>query len=161
MKRTVLILTLVFGSLIAAAPALAGGGFGGDVATGKISGPAVSSTIEIDPTFDSTTKGATGIRLQKGTSASGATFTTPYAASWVMGCDGTHGAAAPTTDPNVNVVTEMTDMLSATRSYEANVTVFNAVALQIAARRLKQSRKILCCDMRIFVRLRNGDAPDA
>lgn len=29
--------------------------------------------------------------------------------------------------PNVNVVTEMTDMLSATRSYEANVTVFNAV----------------------------------
>ena len=105
MKRTVLILTLVFASLIAAAPALAGGGFGGDVATAKISGPAVSSTIEIDPTFDSTTKGATGIRLQKGTSASGATFTTPYAASWVMGCDGTHGAAAPTTDPNVNVVT--------------------------------------------------------
>src|SRR2546429_5822082 len=48
---------------------------------------------------------STGIRLQKGTSASGATFTTPYAASWVMGCDGTHGAAAPTTDPNVNVVT--------------------------------------------------------
>ena len=29
--------------------------------------------------------------------------------------------------PNVNIVTEMTDMLSATRSYEANVTVFNAV----------------------------------
>ena len=29
--------------------------------------------------------------------------------------------------PNVNVVTEMTDMLSATRSYEANVTVFNSV----------------------------------
>src|SRR5207244_11802128 len=105
MKRTVLMLTLVFGSLIAAAPALAGGGFGGDVATGKISGPAVSSTIEIDPTFDSTTKGATGIRLQKGTSASGATFTTPYAASWVMGCGGTQGAAAPTTDTSVNGVT--------------------------------------------------------
>lgn len=31
------------------------------------------------------------------------------------------------TYPNVNVVTEMTDMLSATRSYEANVTVFNAL----------------------------------
>jgi flagellar basal-body rod protein FlgC len=29
--------------------------------------------------------------------------------------------------PNVNIVTEMTDMLSATRSYEANVTVFNAL----------------------------------
>ena len=31
------------------------------------------------------------------------------------------------TYPNVNVVTEMTDMLSATRSYEANVTVFSAL----------------------------------
>lgn len=29
--------------------------------------------------------------------------------------------------PNVNLVTEMTNMLSATRSYEANVTVFNAL----------------------------------
>ena len=28
--------------------------------------------------------------------------------------------------PNVNIVAEQTDMLSATRSYEANVTVFNA-----------------------------------
>jgi len=31
------------------------------------------------------------------------------------------------TYPNVNIVTEMTDMLSATRSYEANVTVFSAL----------------------------------
>jgi flagellar basal-body rod protein FlgC len=31
------------------------------------------------------------------------------------------------TYPNVNLATEMTDMLSATRSYEANVTVFNAL----------------------------------
>jgi flagellar basal-body rod protein FlgC len=31
------------------------------------------------------------------------------------------------TYPNVNIVTEMTDMLSATRSYEANVTVFNTL----------------------------------
>lgn len=30
------------------------------------------------------------------------------------------------TYPNVNVVQEMTDMISATRSYEANVTAFNA-----------------------------------
>jgi len=29
--------------------------------------------------------------------------------------------------PNVDVATEMTDMLSATRSYEANTTVFNAI----------------------------------
>jgi len=28
--------------------------------------------------------------------------------------------------PNVNIVTEMTDMISATRSYEANATVLNA-----------------------------------
>jgi flagellar basal-body rod protein FlgC len=31
------------------------------------------------------------------------------------------------TYPNVNLATEMTDMLSATRAYEANVTVFNAL----------------------------------
>ncbi len=31
------------------------------------------------------------------------------------------------TYPNVNLATEMTDMLSATRSYEANVTVINAI----------------------------------
>lgn len=30
------------------------------------------------------------------------------------------------TYPNVNVVTEMTNMIDATRSYEANVTAFNA-----------------------------------
>lgn len=41
--------------------------------------------------------------------------------------------------PNVNVVTEMTDMLSATRSYEANVTVFNAVK-QMAQRALDIGR---------------------
>ena len=29
--------------------------------------------------------------------------------------------------PNVNTIQEMTDMMSATRSYEANVTVINAV----------------------------------
>lgn len=29
--------------------------------------------------------------------------------------------------PNVNTVTEMTDMISATRSYEANVTVVNGI----------------------------------
>jgi flagellar basal-body rod protein FlgC len=41
--------------------------------------------------------------------------------------------------PNVNIVTEMTDMLSATRSYEANVTVFNAVK-QMAQRALEIGR---------------------
>ncbi|MBI2940886.1 MAG: flagellar basal body rod protein FlgC [Chloroflexi bacterium] len=41
--------------------------------------------------------------------------------------------------PNVNVVTEMTDMISATRSYEANVTVFNA-AKAMAQRALEIGR---------------------
>ena len=41
--------------------------------------------------------------------------------------------------PNVNIVTEMTDMLSATRSYEANVTVFNA-AKQMAQRAIDLAR---------------------
>lgn len=41
--------------------------------------------------------------------------------------------------PNVNVVAEMTDMLSATRSYEANVTVLNA-AKQMARRALEIGR---------------------
>jgi flagellar basal-body rod protein FlgC len=42
--------------------------------------------------------------------------------------------------PNVNIVTEMTDMISANRAYEANVTVLNAAkdmamkALQIGQR---------------------------
>lgn len=30
------------------------------------------------------------------------------------------------TYPNVNIITEMTDLIDATRSYEANVTAFNA-----------------------------------
>jgi flagellar basal-body rod protein FlgC len=41
--------------------------------------------------------------------------------------------------PNVNPVTEMTDMLSATRSYEANVTVLNA-AKSMAQRALDIGR---------------------
>lgn len=41
--------------------------------------------------------------------------------------------------PNVNIVTEMADMLSATRSYEANVTVFNA-AKQMAQRAIDLAR---------------------
>ena len=29
--------------------------------------------------------------------------------------------------PNINIIEEMTDMIAATRAYEANVTAFNAV----------------------------------
>ena len=46
MKRTALALTLVFASLFAAAPALAGGGFGGDVATGKEVAKAASQSLK-------------------------------------------------------------------------------------------------------------------
>lgn len=38
--------------------------------------------------------------------------------------------------PNVNLVTEMTDLLAATRSYEANITVLNA-AKQMAVKTLE------------------------
>lgn len=41
--------------------------------------------------------------------------------------------------PNVNLVTEMTDMLAATRSYEANITVLNA-AKQMAMKTLEIGR---------------------
>lgn len=36
------------------------------------------------------------------------------------------------TYPNVNVITEMTDLIDATRSYEANVTSFNATKAMLA-----------------------------
>ena len=35
--------------------------------------------------------------------------------------------------PNVNVVEEMVDMISATRAYEANVTALNATKSMIAS----------------------------
>jgi len=41
--------------------------------------------------------------------------------------------------PNVNLVTELTDMLSATRSYEANLTVIQA-AKAMAQRALDLAR---------------------
>lgn len=43
------------------------------------------------------------------------------------------------TYPNVNLVTEMTDLLAATRSYEANITVLNAVK-QMAMKTLEIGR---------------------
>jgi hypothetical protein len=107
MTRTVLSLILIVSlPLLGAAPVLAGGGFGGDVATGKIMGPAVSGTIVVDPTFGRATLGNTGLRLQKGTAFSGATFTNASShagTGWVLGCDGTHGANPPG-DPSLNVV---------------------------------------------------------
>lgn len=43
--------------------------------------------------------------------------------------------------PNVNVVTEMVDMITATRAYEANVTAMNA-AKQMALRTLDIGRNV-------------------
>jgi flagellar basal-body rod protein FlgC len=59
-----------------------------------------------------------------------------------MDYDPTHPDANPdglVEYPNVNPVTEMADMLSATRSYEANVTVLNA-AKQMAQRAIDIAR---------------------
>ncbi len=57
--------------------------------------------------------------------------------------DPTHPDADPQTGlvayPNVDVATEMTDLLSATRAYEANVTVLNAVK-QMAQKSLDLGR---------------------
>jgi hypothetical protein len=58
------------------------------VPPGKISGPAVSATIVIDPTNGSPSKGQTGIRLTKGSLSSGAVFQHETAGTWVLGCDG-------------------------------------------------------------------------
>ncbi len=57
--------------------------------------------------------------------------------------DPAHPDADPQTGmvayPNVDIATEMTDLLSATRAYEANVTVFNA-AKQMAQKSLDLGR---------------------
>ena len=45
----------------------------------------------------------------------------------------------PTAYPNVNIVEEMVDLVSATRSYEANATAFNA-AKTMAQRALDLGR---------------------
>lgn len=65
----------------------------------------------------------------------------PSAARQVL--DPTHPDADPDTGlveyPNVDVTTEMTDLLSATRAYEANVTVMNAIK-QMAQKALDLGR---------------------
>jgi hypothetical protein len=74
---------------------------------GKISGPAVSGTIVIDPTYGSPTIGKTAIRLTKGTLSSGALFRRLDAEEWVYGCDGTlaNGAFQPLVGTNLVTLT--------------------------------------------------------
>jgi hypothetical protein len=109
MRRMVAAVTAtIFLLLSHGSPALAGGGFAGDPITGKVSGPAVSAVVVMDPTYQSPTIGQTGIVIQKGSSYAGATFTHLQAASpapegWVLGCDGTHGAQDPTNPHGLNV----------------------------------------------------------
>src|SRR3989442_3990157 len=112
MRRSAIALTLVLLlSLLHAPEVLGGGGQAGDPATGKISGPAVSATIVIDPTSGSPTIGRTGLSLQKGTAFSGAIFVhsqaalPPASGGWVLGCDGTHGASSGSARPDLNLNT--------------------------------------------------------
>jgi hypothetical protein len=117
--------TFLFGSamllVLAYAPAaLAGGGFGGDPATGKISGPAVSATMVVDPTFGSPTLGDSAIRLAKGTAQSGSLFVNREATTgggWVMGCDGVQGAAVPAVSANVLQLTQLRFVNNRMRAY--------------------------------------------
>ena len=58
-----------------------------------------------------------------------ATVTEDYSTDFVMEYDPAHPDADENgyvSYPNVNIVTEMTNMIDASRSYEANVTAFNA-----------------------------------
>jgi len=118
--------TLLFGSVMLVAlsyapVALAGGGLGGDPATGKISGPAVSATMVVDPTFGSPTIGRSAIRLQKGTGSSGALFANREAtnpiAPWLMGCDGVQGAAAPGGTKDINGLNQVRFVGNRMRAY--------------------------------------------
>ncbi len=124
MRRSAIALTLVLLLFLLHAPeVLGGGGQAGDPATGKIGGPAVSATIVIDPTSGSPTIGRTGLSLQKGTSFSGAIFVHSLAAlpvssgGWVLGCDGTHGAASPHPELNVNTLTALRFVNTRVRSW--------------------------------------------
>ena len=78
------------------------------------------------PTFSDTLAGATGM-MGKGVKISEIFEDTEEPLKMVY--DPTHPDADEDGDvyyPNVNTVTEMTDMIDASRSYEANVTAFNA-----------------------------------
>lgn len=122
MRRTAMLLALALVAFLLDAPEVqAGSGQAGEFLSGKISGPAISTTIVIDPTHVSPaspsspstnvnpTKGQTAVRLQLKAAGSGAIFTHLQAAQpvtgvgWVLGCDGTKGALSP--DPNFNVTT--------------------------------------------------------
>lgn len=121
MRKTTFLLGSAMLMALAYTPAaLAGGGFGGDPATGKISGPAVSATMVVDPTAGSPTLGDSAIRLAKGTAQAGSLFVNREAragSGWVMGCDGVQGAAAPGGTANVVALTQLRFVNNRMRAY--------------------------------------------
>jgi len=123
-KTTVLLGTAMLVILAHAPAALAGGGFGGDPATGKIkNNPSVSATIVMDPTFSSPTIGRSAIRLEKNKAESGSLFVHHDAAlptsagGWVLGCDGTQGAMVAHPELNVTTLTQLRFLNNRMRSY--------------------------------------------
>lgn len=115
-------------ALLHAPEVRAGAGQAGEnVATGKFSGPAVSATVVINPTFGSSNLGETSVRLQKGTSFSSALFfhqeAPPFSqdgiedgVEWVLGCDRFHGAQVPISpEPNASALTALREQLTADR----------------------------------------------
>ncbi len=105
MRRAATILALVTSVLLVNPSEVRAGAAAESPPPGKITGPAVSATIVIDPTFVSTTKAQTTIRLTKGTTNAGTLFTHTTANTWVHGCDGTNGRDPNTTNPGFNVNT--------------------------------------------------------
>jgi len=136
-KTTLLFGTVMLVALTHASTALAGGGFGGDPVMGKVSGPAVSATMVVDPTFGSPTLGHSAIRLQKGAASSGALFTNREAtnpiAGWRMGCDGVQGAA-PGGTQDINGVNRLRFVNNRMQSYvpaATLVSLFATIGIQI------------------------------
>jgi len=107
MRRAATILALVTSVLLVNASEVRAGAAANFPPAGKISGPAVSATIVIDPTVGSDTKAQTTIRLTKGTTNSGTLFTHKEAGGWVLGCDGTLGASPNTLGYDVNTLTSV------------------------------------------------------
>lgn len=138
MRRTALPLTLVvLLSLLRAPEVLGGSGAAGDASTGKTSGPAVSATVVMNPTFGSPTKGQTTVRFSKGSAHSGALFQHAEAADapptgWVLGCNGVDGANLGDADPtlNVNTLTTLRFVNNRIRSWIPH-DVLNALFTQL------------------------------
>lgn len=123
MRRAIAVVALAgLAVLLHATDVRAGAGQAGDPAAGKISGPAVSATVVINPTFNSGNIGETSIRLQKGTLFSAALFIHEEAADaapvgWVLGCDFKNGAKSPAATADVVTLTDLRFVNNRIRSW--------------------------------------------